>query len=90
MSQNIPPQPPNSYRVTLELNHKVNRLDSVLMEQLRLVKDNLDLKNITRSQFKKLFNDKKIQIKGQAARPASSVSAGTTYVDILGYGNAGQ
>ena len=81
----IPPQPENSFRVTLTLPHKENRLDSVLMEALRAQNKNLDLRNLTRGTFKELFKAKRILIKGQPARPASALSGGTTYVDILGY-----
>jgi hypothetical protein len=81
----IPPQPANSFRVTLTLPHKESRLDSVLMEALRAQNKNLDLRNLTRGAFKELFKNKRILIKGQPARPASSLSGGTTYVDILGF-----
>lgn len=83
---NIPPQPPGSFRVIIELKFKAARLDSVLMEKLREQKENLDLKNITRTQFKKLFQEHRVVIKGQAARPSSGLSAGVTYVDLLGFG----
>jgi hypothetical protein len=81
----IPPQPPHSFRITLNLPHKASRLDSVLMEALRAQNKNLDLRNLTRGTFKELFKSKRILIKGQPARPASAISGGTTYVDILGY-----
>ena len=81
----IPPQPKNSFRVTLELTSGMPRLDSLLMEALRGQSKNLDLKNLTRSAFKQLFKEKRILIKDQPARPASSLSGGTTYVDILGF-----
>lgn len=81
----IPPQPKNSFRVVLNLPHKAARLDSVLMEALRAQNKNLDLRNLTRGTFKELFKNKKILIKGQPARPASAISGGVTYVDILGY-----
>ena len=82
---NIPEQPDNSFRVVLVLNHKAPRLDSLLMESLRAQDRNDDLKRISRSNFKKLFNEKKILIKGQCAKPSSAIAAGTTYIDILGY-----
>jgi hypothetical protein len=47
--------------------------------------ENLNLREISRVQFKTLFKTGKIQIKGQAAHPSSSVAKGMTYVDILGY-----
>jgi hypothetical protein len=82
-----PPQPANSIRITLQLTSKASRLDSPLMEALRK-SNHLDLKNISRTDFKKLFNDKRILIKNQPARPSSSIAAGTTYVDILGFSEA--
>ena len=81
----IPKQPENSFRVTLELGVKLPRLDSVLLEYLRHQERNADLKRISRTVFKKLFDEKRIVIKGQAAKPSSGLAAGTTYVDILGY-----
>jgi len=80
-----PQQPPNSFRITLTLSMGAPRLDSVLMEALRNQKESLDLRNITRATFKELFKNKRILIKDQPARPSSAISAGTTYVDILGY-----
>jgi hypothetical protein len=86
LMSNVPPQPVNSFRVKIELISRAPRLDSVLMEKLREQKESLDLRNLTRTQFKKLFQDHRIVIKGQAAKPSSALSSGTTYVDILGYG----
>lgn len=85
MTIKIPTQPKNSFRVILELNLGASRIDAVLMDALRNQTANLDLKNISRAQFKKLFKEKRILIKDQPARSASSLSPGTTYVDILGY-----
>ena len=85
MKEFIPPQPPKSYRVTLELHKTALRLDTLLLAALKEQSDNLDLKNISRTQFKNLFNDGRIEIKGQRAKPTSKIVAGTTYVDILGY-----
>ncbi len=82
--ENIPPIPPNSFRITLKQTMKGARLDSVLMEALRAQNQNLDLKNISRAKFKELFNKKMVQIKGQNARASSQLASGTTYVDILG------
>ena len=82
---NIPPQPANSFRVVLTIPFKAPRLDSLLMEALRAQDKNIDLKNITRGAFKELFKSKRILIKGQPTRPASALSGGTTYVDILGF-----
>jgi hypothetical protein len=85
MSDNVPAQPANSFRITLTLNQKLPRIDTVLLEAIRNQEDNLELKRISRTTYKALFNDKKILIKGQAAKPSSALAAGTTYVDILGY-----
>ena len=83
MTDHIPPKPPKSYRIILELPRAEKRLDSALLAAIREIDDNLDLKNISRTEFKTLFNEGKIQIKGQKARPSSAVAKGTTYVDIL-------
>ena len=85
MENNIPPQPPDSFRVVLETYSAQKRLDVVLLEALRAQNENLNLREISRTQFKDLFNNGKIQIKGQNARPSSGVAKGTTYVDILGF-----
>ncbi|MCO5143257.1 MAG: hypothetical protein M9962_09235 [Oligoflexia bacterium] len=81
----IPEQPKNSIRITLELNQRAPRLDSLLLEAIKTQVKNLELKHISRSKFKTLFDEKRIQIKGQPARPASSIAKGTTYIDILGF-----
>lgn len=86
MAHEIPPQPPGSYRITLQINNRLPRLDSILLEAIRGQEDNPELKRISRTAFKTLFNEKKILIKGQPAKPSSSVATGTTYVDILGFG----
>lgn len=85
MKDQIPPQPANSFRIVLELNRAEKRLDNVLLLAIRSQNDNLDLREVSRTTFKELFNSGKIQIKGQNARPSSAVAKGTTYVDILGY-----
>lgn len=85
MIDNIPPQPPNSFRITLELYRSAKRLDTVLLEAIKQQSDNLNLREISRSAYKELFNQGKIQIKGQNARPSSSVAKGITYVDIIGF-----
>lgn len=85
MKDQIPPQPANSFRIVLELNRAEKRLDNVLLLAIRSQNENLDLREVTRTTFKELFNSGKIQIKGQNARPSSAVAKGTTYVDILGY-----
>ena len=83
--ENIPAIPPHSFRVTLNQTSPGERLDAVLMEGLRAQDQNQKLKAISRAQFKVLFAEKKIQIKGQNAKPSSTLAKGTTYVDILGY-----
>ena len=85
MQDHIPPQAKNSFRVVLELNRAEKRLDNVLLQALREQDDNINLKNISRSDFKELFKGGKILIKGQKANTSSAVAKGTTYVDILGY-----
>lgn len=85
MKEIVPPQPANSTRITLELEYPESRLDSVLLKTFRSQESNKKLKNITRVEFKKLFMDGKISIKGQRARPSSSIATGVTYVDILGF-----
>jgi hypothetical protein len=85
MENNIPARPKNSARVTIELNHPESRLDNVLLEAIRNQSDDSSLKNVSRAALKKLFNEGKVQIKGQRARTSSAIARGTTYVDILGF-----
>ena len=85
MTENLPPQPKNSFRVTLNVSFGPVRLDTVLMEALRAQDQNPTLKALSRANFKELFKDKRIQIKGQNAKPASEIAKGTTYVDIIGF-----
>jgi hypothetical protein len=85
MQDFIPPQPLKSFRITLELNRPEKRLDTVLLTAIKAQNENLNLREITRTKFKDLFKNGKIQIKGQRATPSSSLTRGTTYVDILGY-----
>ena len=85
MQDHIPPQPKNSFRITLDLNTKANRMDTLLLNALKEQKENLDLKNISRAKLKELFLSGNVQIKGQRAKPSSSLAAGITYIDILGY-----
>ena len=85
MEDHIPPQAPDSFRVVLDLNSPQKRLDNVLLLALREQKDNIDLKNISRTDFKELFKNGQILIKGQRAKTSSSVARGLTYVDIIGY-----
>ncbi|MGZ3695844.1 MAG: hypothetical protein ACXWQO_17265 [Bdellovibrionota bacterium] len=84
-----PKQPENSFRIVLTVNKRMPRLDALLLEAIRAQDKNDELKRISRTVFKGLFNDKKILIKGQAAKPSSSLATGTTYVDILGYSESG-
>ncbi len=85
MKDIIPPRPPNSFRIVLDLEMRQKRIDTVLLQALRDQNENILLKQISRLAFKKLFDDKKIQIKGQNARPSSALAKGLTYIDILGY-----
>ncbi|MBC7742207.1 MAG: hypothetical protein H7061_08420 [Bdellovibrionaceae bacterium] len=83
MSDQIPKQPPNSFRVILELNSRVSRMDNTLLEALKKQNDDSEMKTISRSALKELFTTGKVQIKGQRAKPSSALAVGTTYVDIL-------
>ena len=78
-----PPQPSGTFRVKLELSHRAPRLDALLLEALRNQDENLDMKVMSRSKFKRLFDEKKILIKGQPARPSSAVATGITWVDVV-------
>ena len=82
----IPQEQLGAYRIRLELKTPRPRLDQVLLEEIRKVQDNINLKTLSRSSLKELFKKKRIRIKGQAATPASSLAAGVTFIDILGYG----
>ena len=79
------PQPPNSFRLEIELSSGGHRIDAVLLERLRLQDRCAALKNISRSALKKLFKERKVQIKGQSAVPSSTLAAGVTYVDVIGF-----
>ncbi|MFN3697643.1 MAG: hypothetical protein ACK4VO_09410 [Pseudobdellovibrio sp.] len=85
MQNQVPVQPPKSFRITLELNSRISRMDNTLLNALKEQKENLNLKNISRQGLKNLFIDGRVQIKGQRAKPSSALAKGTTYVDILGY-----
>jgi hypothetical protein len=85
MSEFVPPRPPKSARIVLELNKPEKRLDAVLLAAIKAQNENLTLREVSRAQFKELFRSGKILIKGQRATPSSSLAKGTTYVDILGY-----
>ena len=79
------PQPPHSFRLEINLETGGHRIDSVLLERLKEQDRCVALKNISRSALKKLFKDRKIQIKGQSAVPSSTLAAGVTFVDVLGF-----
>lgn len=83
MTYTPPPQPQNSFRVTLELKSSGQTLDSVLFDALKQQTENQALNEISKAQYKKLFTNKKVLIKGQNARAKSLINSGTTYVDIL-------
>ena len=85
LKDHTPLQPKNSFRVILDLNTSGQRLDAVLLKSLREQSENLDLKNISRSVYKELFSSGQILIKGQRAKPSSTLAKGETFVDILGY-----
>jgi hypothetical protein len=80
-----PEKPENSFRITLTVLTAKPRIDQVLLEELRKQGRNTLLKRISRTEFKELFKKKRIRIKGQPATPSSSLAAGSTVVDILGY-----
>ncbi len=85
MTDQIPVRPPQSFRVTLELNTRIGRMDTTLLAALKNQKENLNLKIISRQALKNLFLEGRIQIKGQRAKPSSALAVGFTHVDILGY-----
>lgn len=82
---NIPAQPPHSFRIVLDLPSRQDRMDNVLLQAIRDQNENIKLKEISRTALKSLFKDGKILIKGQRATPSSALAKGITYVDILGY-----
>ena len=79
-----PVQPPNSFRVKIELSVR-KRVDTVLLAELKQQDQNQALKNISRTALKKLFKEKRILLKGQSAVPSSLLATGVTFVDILGF-----
>lgn len=83
MTYKIPEQPENSFRITLELEVAEPRLDTVLLDALQNQTENEEMKKMSKRLMKKLFTEKKILIKGQSARPKSTVNSGITYIDIL-------
>lgn len=85
MADFVPPKPQKSFRIALESDTHASRLDNVLLAGLRAQSENQKLQSISRTQFKELFIKGKVQIKGQNARPSSTITRGTTFVDILGF-----
>ena len=79
----IPVQPAGSFRITIELNSAVSRMDTTLLNALKAQSENTEMKNISRQGLKNLFLDGKVHIKGQRAKPSSALARGTTYIDIL-------
>lgn len=79
-------QPAQSFRIALNLDFAESRMDNVLLSALRGQTENEKLKAISRAGLKDLFNKKQIIIKGQRAKSSSALAKGTTYVDILGFG----
>jgi hypothetical protein len=51
-------------------------LDVVLLAAIKKENGNLNLREISRTKFKELFNTGKILIKGQIARPSSALAKG--------------
>jgi hypothetical protein len=80
---NLPAPVEGAIRLKLVMNSRQPRLDAHLLEAMRNQEENPTLQRISRTQFKKLFDEKKILIKGQPARPSSSLNAGTTWVDVI-------
>ncbi len=85
MKDFIPPQPEKSFRITIDLDRAQSRLDSCLLAAMKSQTQQTALQQMSRSKFKQLFNNGHILIKGQRAKPTSSLAKGTTYVDILGF-----
>ncbi len=84
-NNHVPPRPENSFRVILDLNTSGQRLDAILLKMLREQNENAELKAVSRTTYKELFSTGKIMIKGQRAKPSSTLAKGETYVDIMGY-----
>lgn len=83
LDPHAPPLVEGAFRIVLKMNSRQPRLDAHLLEALRAQEENVFLKRISRTQFKKLFDDKHVLIKGQPAKPSSSLNTGTTYVDVI-------
>ena len=79
----VPPQPQNSFRITLDLKYAKSRMDNVLLDALKAQTENMTMKNISRGALKALFTNSKVLIKGQRAKSSSALAVGITYVDIL-------
>ena len=84
-AQTIAPQPENSFRIAINLDHAEPRIDNVLLNALREQNENDALKAMSRTLLKNLFAEKRVLIKGQRAKSSSALAKGTTYVDILGF-----
>lgn len=82
------PVPLKAYRITLTLDQPHSRMDNVLLDAMREQTDNDKIAGMSRTALKELFNKKRIMIKGQRAKSSSALAAGTTYVDVLGFGEA--
>ena len=78
-------KPENAFRIVLTVPSQRPRIDNVLIEELRKQSRNTVLKRISRTDLKELFKSKRVVIKGQPATPSSSLAAGSTDVDILGF-----
>jgi hypothetical protein len=85
MNDRIPLQPPQSFRVIIEVHTRLSRMDNKLLMVLKEQTENPTLQAISRNALKQLFLDGRVQIKGQRAKPSSAIAKGITYVDILGY-----
>lgn len=83
MTNNIPPVPPKSFRITVSLDYGSDRLDTILLNAMKEQNENTKLKNISRGGLKALFTNGKVTIKGQRAKPSSALAKGITYIDIL-------
>lgn len=82
MDTNEPQKVAGFFRVTINLDFAEDRMDHVLFNTLQAQDENVKLKNISKRALKRLFDDKKIFIKGQRAKASSRVNKGVTYVDI--------
>ena len=85
MSINEPAKVEGSFRVTITLDSAAERMDDVLLNALQAQDENAELKSISKRALKRLFDDKKVFIKGQRAKATSRVNQGVTYVDISGF-----